>query len=207
MKKIAIIIIVFIVLIMFVFAAYAYSQIKTPNQTPNQTPTNQTPTPIIPITPSLPTPVTPLLPTPITPVIPVTPKDPAPFITKKICLGSDPLNYIIRSDSMKKDTYLAKCDAIQSQDKRFFTGLQSDGNLVLYKSGGSPKWATNTNNHEDNKFYYQSDGNLVLYSPSGRVLWTANTVNVPSNNLLMQNDGNLVLYNTDGPKWRSNTNE
>ncbi|KAM0941499.1 putative bulb-type lectin domain-containing protein [Dioscorea sansibarensis] len=51
--------------------------------------------------------------------------------------------------------------------------LQSDGNLVIYKTDGTPLWSSQTNRGEG--FYVlitQKDRNLVIY---GTALWATNT--------------------------------
>ena len=41
--------------------------------------------------------------------------------------------------------------------------MQTDGNLVLYDSGGNPRWASNTCNNPGAFLRVQNDGNLVVY--------------------------------------------
>ena len=45
--------------------------------------------------------------------------------------------------------------------------MQSDGNLVLFTSGGTPVWATNTNNNNGAYLILQDDGNAVIYDTMG----------------------------------------
>ncbi|WP_309745483.1 MULTISPECIES: peptidoglycan DD-metalloendopeptidase family protein [unclassified Chamaesiphon] len=82
--------------------------------------------------------------------------------------------------------------------------FQSDGNLVLYKSGQA-LWATGTDRRGE-ILVMQSDGNLVIYG-GGRALWATNTDGNPGAFLAIQADGNLVIYKSNGqqPIWASNT--
>jgi Pro-kumamolisin, activation domain/Bacterial Ig-like domain (group 3) len=50
--------------------------------------------------------------------------------------------------------------------------LQSDGNLVLYGSGGGALWSSRTFNTAADVLTMQNDGNLVLYSPTAAV-WSS----------------------------------
>lgn len=93
-----------------------------------------------------------------------------------------------------------------SCDGRFTLILQDDGNLVLYKTGVGPLWATNTVGRGSSLAVMQADGNFVLYSSSGDALWSTKTYGSPGADLAVQNDGNLVVYSAAGaPLWDSKT--
>jgi hypothetical protein len=108
--------------------------------------------------------------------------------------------------------------------------LQTDGNLVIYNSGGGPStggalWASNTAGHSGAYATLQSDGNFVVYNSGGGALWATNVyqhsptigsgqkltpgwwTQAQYTRLVMQTDGNLVMYrNSDGKAvWASNT--
>jgi CHAP domain len=107
--------------------------------------------------------------------------------------------------------------------------MQTDGNLVVYASGGSPYlWASWTQNHANAYLVLQNEGNAVIYpSGGGTALWSSSfgtgytpicagtklvggqTVFSPSGayELAMQGDGNLVLYQVSGmkPVWNTGT--
>jgi hypothetical protein len=51
--------------------------------------------------------------------------------------------------------------------------MQADGNLVLYTSDGSPRWASGTSGR-DAYVTIQNDRNVVLYNGDGAVLWSPN---------------------------------
>jgi hypothetical protein len=113
--------------------------------------------------------------------------------------------------------------------------MQSDGNLVVYKSGGGPGtggalWSTGTYGHTGAYFLVQDDGNLVVYGagggPStGGALWSDGTyvrsATIGSGQklkggwwtqsryvrLVVQPDGNVVLYRKRDGKaiWSTGT--
>ncbi|MFG3202878.1 hypothetical protein [Streptomyces sp. NPDC048192] len=61
-----------------------------------------------------------------------------------------------------------------------YASMQSDGNLVVYTSGGTALWSTHTNGHTGAYALLQSDGNFVVYTSSGGpgkggALWASNT--------------------------------
>jgi hypothetical protein len=55
------------------------------------------------------------------------------------------------------------------------TDMQSDGNLVLYDSGGTPLWASNTAGNPGSRLVLQDDGNVVVYRPDNTPIWATNT--------------------------------
>ncbi len=83
--------------------------------------------------------------------------------------------------------------------------MQTDGNLVLYKSNedrtGMPTWATGTNPNGSYAIM-QEDGNLVVYDSNNKPLWASNTDGHPGAQLSVQGDGNAVIYQ---PVWATNT--
>jgi hypothetical protein len=84
--------------------------------------------------------------------------------------------------------------------------FQSDGNLVLMKSG-QVLWATGTEGR-GKTLSMQSDGNLVMYDGGNKPLWATNTDGNSGAFFAIQSDGNLVVYRSDGRQalWASNTN-
>lgn len=94
--------------------------------------------------------------------------------------------------------------AVSSCDGRFSLVQQSDGNLVLYKSGAGAIWNTGTWGTEGSLAAMQEDGNLVVYSRDGQPLWDTSTWGHPDAWLAIQDDGNLVIYE-NGPIWSSGT--
>ncbi|MHB8293751.1 MAG: hypothetical protein ACYDH5_03835 [Acidimicrobiales bacterium] len=49
--------------------------------------------------------------------------------------------------------------------------MQSDGNFVVYSSGGQWRWQSDTWGYNGASLALQDDGNLVVYSSSGTALW------------------------------------
>lgn len=111
--------------------------------------------------------------------------------------------------------------------------MQGDGNLVLYASGGSVLWHTETHGNNGARLVAQTDGNLVIYDTGDNILWSTDTEHYPDNlgmvnnvarsvftllpgqrletanrklRLVLQGDGNLVLYASGkGAVWASGT--
>jgi hypothetical protein len=71
--------------------------------------------------------------------------------------------------------------------------FQADGNLVLYKNGGNPIWATNTHGRGASTATMQGDGNFVV-SAGSTALWASGTYGNPGSLFALQPDGNLVIY-------------
>lgn len=84
--------------------------------------------------------------------------------------------------------------------------MQSDSNLVLYKAGGTPIWASGTWNMAIRAAVMQSDGNFVEYNTAGAARWASNTNGNPGATLKLQDDGDLVLLSASGALlWHTNT--
>jgi hypothetical protein len=80
--------------------------------------------------------------------------------------------------------------------------MQSDGNAVVYASGGRVRWHTRTNGNAGARLVMQGDGNLVVYSKAGRALWHTRTNGNSGARLAIQTDGNLVVYSRySKPLW------
>ena len=95
---------------------------------------------------------------------------------------------------------------ITSQSGAYMLVYQSDGNLVLYRTGGGPLWASGTMGRGVGKAVMQGDGNLVVYNGSGQPLWASGTWGHPGSTLAVQDDGNVVIYTPDHrPIWATNT--
>lgn len=100
---------------------------------------------------------------------------------------------------------LATGASVTSCDGRFTFVIQGDGNLVLYKAGVGPLWASHvggSNHHLE----MQSDGNLVVYNGAGQAVWHTSTGGKNGAALFVQNDGNVVLYSHQGAAlWSTGT--
>lgn len=73
---------------------------------------------------------------------------------------------------------------------------QSDGNLVLYGSGG-PIWSADTAGLSAGYVEMQGDGNLVVYDQGGVPRWASNTY-APGAALLLHDDGYAAIRDTTG---------
>lgn len=50
--------------------------------------------------------------------------------------------------------------------------MQTDGNLVIYGTGGEAIWSTDSYGHPGSSLVLQDDGNVVIYDPSyTHTLW------------------------------------
>jgi len=123
---------------------------------------------------------------------------------------------------------------IVSPNGKFRLIMQSDGNLVLFKTRHYHWiWGTHTShyrNYAPFKFVVQEDGNMVLYDKDGKSRWDSKTQQEPKEveveekkkgdkkkekttkkvpwkvELTLQDDGNLVLYREDKKVlWSSKT--
>ncbi|MBV9099995.1 MAG: hypothetical protein JO198_02995 [Candidatus Dormibacteraeota bacterium] len=99
--------------------------------------------------------------------------------------------------------------------------LQTDGNFVIYSSGGAPLWNSKTQGQDT--LYVQTDGNVVIYDTSGKPKWATWTgdaahrlfmgewlkpgqyLTSSATKFIMQTDGNLVAYYGSVVLWSSNT--
>lgn len=77
-----------------------------------------------------------------------------------------------------------------------FIKFQSDGNLVLYKSGNPDTaiWNSQTGNSGANKFVFEKNGNIAIYK-NDEILWQTNTSGYENaQGWLMSNAGNVIVY-------------
>src|SRR5258708_7943678 len=110
-------------------------------------------------------------------------------------------------NSLQPGQQLNANDQLTSNNGLIYLVMQSDGNLVLYRTQfGRALWASNTWGQPVNHVIMQSDGNLVAYSSGGQSYWSTGTSGHPGAFLLLQDDGNLVIYDSkNSPLWASNT--
>jgi Ricin-type beta-trefoil lectin domain-like len=97
-------------------------------------------------------------------------------------------------------------NALQSPNGKHILYYQTDGNLVIYRSGVAI-WHSHTNGQPAGTCSMQADGNLVIYKSAGAAIWATGTNTCQANSLAMQDDGNLVLYTASGKAvWATGTN-
>ncbi|RAG85510.1 glycoside hydrolase family 42 [Streptacidiphilus pinicola] len=100
---------------------------------------------------------------------------------------------------------LAAGASVASCNGTYRLTLQSDGNLVLYKSG-TALWSSGTTNSGATHATMQGDGNLVLATSAGTAVWSTKTAGNTGAYLDVQNDGNTVLYSAAGASlWSTGT--
>jgi murein DD-endopeptidase len=98
------------------------------------------------------------------------------------------------TDSVPAGTILAVGDSISSSSGQFRLDVQSDGNTVLYSSGGQVLWNSNSSGSGAVTVVPQTDGNLVGYDAANRPVWQTFSNGTTAGRLAVQNDGNLVMY-------------
>ena len=110
------------------------------------------------------------------------------------------------TDHLSPGQELFHNQSITSADGRFQLIMQTDGNLVLYRTHDHHAlWSSRTDQSDAQRAIMQTDGNLVIYHVNNRPMWASNTNGSPGSHLIMQNDGNLVIYKPNVPIWASNT--
>ncbi len=97
-------------------------------------------------------------------------------------------------------------NVFRSENGVYTLKFQDDGNLVLYKNGNNPIWASQTDGKSSKKLRFQDDGNFVIYDSADNPIWSSNTNNKNGSYITLQNDGNLVIYTYNNqPIWATNT--
>ncbi|BAZ52542.1 hypothetical protein NIES4103_52060 [Nostoc sp. NIES-4103] len=119
------------------------------------------------------------------------------FIQNKV-LAEAGSNKLLVNETLQINQYLLSSDGIY----KFI--LQSDGNLVLYRTDyGIALWNSGTVGRAVNYAIQQSDGNFVIYGPQGAV-WSTRTQGNYGAFLQVQNDGNVVIYKPTAV-WQTGT--
>ncbi len=110
-------------------------------------------------------------------------------------------------DRLTADQQLLVGQELVSPNGMHRLDMQGDGNLVIYRASGLPKWATGTDGRQTGGVVMQGDGNLVIYDRNGVPIWASGTDGHPGAVLVMQDDGNLVIYDVNGRAlWATGTN-
>ena len=75
---------------------------------------------------------------------------------------------------------------LRSNNGAFYVVMQADGNLVVYREGGGPIWASNTQ-FKGKRAIFQPDGNLVVYNSQNdsAPTWASNTNGPRAHSLIM----------------------
>jgi len=106
------------------------------------------------------------------------------------------------SDRLLKGQTLVAGKYLRSPNGKYKLAMQSDGNLVLYKSGTTIAiWSSGTYGKPVTKCVMQADGNLVLYDKNNKAYWDTKTYMYSGGFFVVQNDGNLVVYQNGTARW------
>jgi hypothetical protein len=110
-------------------------------------------------------------------------------------------------DRLQANQNLGFNDELFSNNGWFRLVMQTDGNLVLYRTQvGWPLWASNTAGQPVSQAVMGADGNFVAATPVGTPRWASGTSGYPGAWVVMQDDGNLVVYDAANvPRWASHT--
>jgi hypothetical protein len=117
-----------------------------------------------------------------------------------------PAGPVAQGNDMQPGEVLNPGQSITSANGRYTFVYQGDGNLVLYRSDGTPLWASGTDGRLTGVCIMQGDGNLVIYGYGGGPIWDSGTWQHPGSGLVVQDDANVVIYRPDGQAvWATNT--
>jgi hypothetical protein len=117
-------------------------------------------------------------------------------------LTAQPASAASGSDTLWANETLYPGGYLVSHSGAYRLVLQTDGNLVVYGSGGAT-WSSNTAGSGTTRAVMQGDGNLVAYDGGGRAVFATGTNSSGANALVMQDDGNLVEYAPGRAVWAS----
>ncbi|NVJ60249.1 MAG: DUF5011 domain-containing protein [Gammaproteobacteria bacterium] len=101
---------------------------------------------------------------------------------------------VTTGNSLQSNQRLNVGEQIESSNGAYRLTMQTDGNLVLYTSNGSPVWASGTNGTAATRVTLQGDGNLVIRDAGGAAVWSSKTAGSGVTRLTINNDGRLGLY-------------
>jgi pimeloyl-ACP methyl ester carboxylesterase len=111
------------------------------------------------------------------------------------------------SDGLSAGQRLYPDQQVVSADGAVALRYQSDGNLVLYGSGGRVLWDTATWGHSAGRAEMQLDGNFVVYDASGVPVWASDTA-ASGAYLRVHGDGYVMVHDASGVGlWWSGSGE
>ena len=116
--------------------------------------------------------------------------------------------YVIDTLQGSSDQFIKRHQALRSADGVYSLLVQDDGNMCIYKDGGTFVWGTMTQGKDGAILKMQADGNLCLYNSKDGHIWSTDTYRGTPDKLgrklVMQNDGQLVLFNAaNAPIWNN----
>jgi hypothetical protein len=90
---------------------------------------------------------------------------------------------------------LSQNQSLTSTAGKYSLWMQTDGNLVIYRSDGTARWATNV---PGLYAIMQGDGNFVVVGSANEAVFNTRTYGNPGAYIAIQDDGNLVVYASGG---------
>lgn len=81
--------------------------------------------------------------------------------------------------------------------------MQTDGNLVLYRSDNTAVWHSHTYGNPGSSCIMQTDGNLVIYNPSSQPLWHTHTFGNNGAYLQISDQGQIRIRYNSQTLWTS----
>jgi hypothetical protein len=97
---------------------------------------------------------------------------------------------------------------LYSVNNSYYAVMQTDGNFVVYKTGGAATWATSTTGSGAVRATMQTDGNFVLYDTNNRVIWSSNSQGNPNSYFFVDGSGwGGVWIDQVTATWFSNTSD
>jgi len=90
---------------------------------------------------------------------------------------------------------------LRSRNGAYALVLRGDGNLVVYDSTGTVRWATGTAGNPGDSLAIEPSGDLVLTSFDGRALWQSGTASSGADALILGNGGAARLYDGTAAVW------
>ncbi|MGE0359200.1 MAG: hypothetical protein AB7H93_00390 [Vicinamibacterales bacterium] len=111
------------------------------------------------------------------------------------------------SDGLSAGQRLYPDQQVVSADGAVALRYQSDGNLVLYGTGGQVLWDTATWGHSAGRAEMQQDGNFVVYDAGGVPVWASGTAAAGAY-LRVHDDGYVMVHDASGVGlWWSGSGE
>lgn len=110
-----------------------------------------------------------------------------------------------RYDTVLESTNLPAGSELRSRTGGYRAVMQSDGNFVVYRANGTPKWSTRTS-VPGSKLRVGNNGDLVILSPSNAVLFQTGNTGGGVERLVLASNGSLrTISGTFSGVHRTNT--
>jgi hypothetical protein len=115
---------------------------------------------------------------------------------------------VFAQNTLTAGQQLTTGQVLYSSNNAFYAVMQTDGNFVVYKTGGGATWATSTVGSGAVRAVMQTDGNFVLYTASNQPVWSSNTEGNPGSYFFVDGSGwgGVWIYKVEAT-WASNTSD